>query len=80
MGNEAHPVQNAEAFWQRFTLPEEERRSRSPMWNGSYRWFRSPNIIDLWNYRSTPEKQRIIDFMWQRQLGAATRFRVLLYG
>ena len=49
-------------------LPEEERRSQlyPPQWNGSYRWFRSPNVVDLWNYRSAADKQRIIDFMWCR--------------
>jgi hypothetical protein len=57
-------------FQQRLILPEEERRQQPcpPYWNGSYRWFRSANIVDLWNYRSSAEKQRIIDFMWRRQL------------
>ena len=51
-------------------LPEEERRCQlyPPIWNGSYRWFRSRNIVDLWHYRSDAEKQQIIDFMWRRQL------------
>jgi hypothetical protein len=31
-------------------------------------WFRSPNVIDLLDYRSAADKQRIIEFMWQRQL------------
>jgi hypothetical protein len=41
-----------------------------PLWNGSFRWFRSPNIVDLWHYRSPTEKRRITDFMWRRQLNA----------
>lgn len=59
-----------ETFWRKKILPEEDRRCQlyPPPWNGSYRWFRSPNITDLWHYRSAAEKQRIIDFMWRRQL------------
>ena len=62
-----------ETFWRRRILPEEDRRSRPipPLWNGSYRSFRSPNIVDLWHYRSPAEKRRTTDFMWQRQLSAA---------
>ena len=61
-----------ETFWQKRILPEGDRRSRPiPLrWNGSYRWFRSPNIVDLWHYRSPAEKRRITDFMWWRQLSA----------
>ena len=38
-------------FWQKLILPEEDRRSRlfPPQWNGSYRWFRSANVVDLWH-------------------------------
>ena len=34
---------------------EEDRRRLFPTttWTGGYRWFRSPNIIDLEAYRST---------------------------
>jgi hypothetical protein len=71
-----HTLANEDAFWRKLILPEEERRQQ--LWNGSYRWFRSPNVIDLWNYRSATEKQYIIDFMWRRQLGIAARFRVIL--
>jgi hypothetical protein len=35
------------------------------MWNGSKRWFRSSNIIDLWDHRTPEEKRRIIDFAWR---------------
>jgi hypothetical protein len=61
-----------ETFWQKRILPEEDRRSLPipPLWNGSYHWFRSPNIVDLWRYRSPAEKRRITDFMWRRQLSA----------
>ena len=38
-------------------LPEEDRRSQlcPPQWNGSYRWFRSPNVVDLWDYAALPK-------------------------
>jgi hypothetical protein len=68
MMNEPRPDGKAETFWRRMILPEEERQLYPPQWNGSYRWFRSPNIVDLWQYRSDVEKRRIIDFMWRRQL------------
>ena len=62
-----------ETFWRKRILPEEDRRSRpiQPLWNGSYRWFRSPNIVDLWHYRNPSEKRRITDFMWRWQLSLA---------
>lgn len=47
-----------EAFWQRLTKPEEERRWIRD-WRGSYRWFRSPNVIRLELYRSQAEMERI---------------------
>jgi hypothetical protein len=48
-------------FWQRLILPEEDRRRLHPgmPWTGSYRWFRSPNVVDLWPRRSSAEKARI---------------------
>ena len=62
---------NSDAVWQKFILPEEERRNQPspPPWNGSYRWFRSSNIVDLWHYRSATTKQRIIEHMWRQQVG-----------
>jgi hypothetical protein len=56
-------------FNRRRILPEEIRRYRipPPIFDGSFRWFMSPNIVDLWHYRSSDEKKRIIDFMWQRR-------------
>lgn len=55
-----------EQLRRRFSLAEEDRRDSAnpPMWNGSNRWFRSPNVIDLWRYRSSADKNRIIDFAW----------------
>ena len=53
--------QDANRFWQRLILPEEDRRRLYPAmtWTGSYRWFRSTNVIDLWRYRNSVEKARI---------------------
>jgi hypothetical protein len=70
MVNEPRSDLKAETFWRKMILPEEERRRQlyPPIWNGSYRWFRSPNIVDLWQYRSDVDKQRIIEFMWRWQL------------
>ena len=50
-----------DAFMRKFSLPEEDRRTRSnwPQWCGGHRWFRSANVIDLQNYRSPAEKKRI---------------------
>jgi hypothetical protein len=51
----------AETLWRQMILPEEDRRCQPnpPQWNGSFRWFRSANVIDLWHYRSAADKQRI---------------------
>jgi hypothetical protein len=42
-------------------LPDEDWRWLYPAmtWTGSYRWFRSTNVIDLWRYRNSVEKARI---------------------
>jgi hypothetical protein len=58
----------ADRLWRQLVLPEEERRGQGSLWNGSYRWFRSSNVVDLWHYRSPREQQRIIEFMWRQQL------------
>jgi hypothetical protein len=43
--------------WRRFTLPEEDREP----WNRRFvhRWFRSPNVVDLWDYRGQTETNQI---------------------
>jgi hypothetical protein len=41
-----------EAFFRSVMLPEEDRRRlTSAPWSGGFRWFRSPNVIDLEKYR-----------------------------
>ena len=42
------------AFLQRWTLPEEDRPKRQ-QWDGGYRWFRSPNVVPLEQYRQARE-------------------------
>jgi hypothetical protein len=57
----AEPKQDPNAVWQRLIMSEEDRRQypRAPAWDGGYRWFRSPNVVDLQHYRSAAEKERI---------------------
>jgi hypothetical protein len=44
-----------EAFYRHLIFPEEERRQlTSAKWDGSFRWFRSPNIIPIEKYRRPP--------------------------
>jgi hypothetical protein len=41
-----------EAFLRSLMLPEEDRRRLTTApWSGGFRWFRSPNVIDLERYR-----------------------------
>ena len=52
-----------EAFYRRFTLPEElkNRDSQSNEWRGSYRWFASPNVAKLEDYRPAGEMARTLE-------------------
>jgi hypothetical protein len=42
-------------------MSEEARQAypHAPSWDGGFRWFQSENIIDLQDYRSSIEKERI---------------------
>lgn len=57
------------AFMRKMTWSEEERRQRYPWtpWNGGYRWFELPNVVDLWPHYS--ETQRFESYKRLRQLG-----------
>jgi hypothetical protein len=47
-------IQDAEhAFWRKLILPEEDRRRLMAVdWDGKgYRWFRSPNVIPIEQWR-----------------------------
>jgi hypothetical protein len=50
-----------EAFYRRLILPWEDKRQHDPflVWDGSFRWFRSENVIPLDHYRTAVEIDRI---------------------
>ena len=51
-----------ESFFQRFALSVEDmiqQRLAPHHCYGGYRWFRSANVVDLQQYRSPAEKERI---------------------
>jgi hypothetical protein len=50
------------AFARRVVPPEEDRALfTSAPWEGGYRWFKSPNVIQLEIYRNREETARIRD-------------------
>ena len=52
--NEDFPHWDENAFWQKLILPQEER---STPWEGKgYRWFRSPNVVPLEQWRKRKQK------------------------
>jgi hypothetical protein len=56
-----HFKKEEEEFWQKLTSPVEECTgvwARGP-WDGSYRWFSSPNVVRLELYRTTEDMKRI---------------------
>lgn len=67
-----------EAFYRRFTLPE-ERRSRVE-WSGGYRWFLSPNVVKLEDHRPPGELARILERLRQhkRDQAAAAVVNILM--
>ena len=47
--NKESPVWDEHAFWRKLVLPQEDRKTP---WEGKgYRWFRSPNVIPLEQWR-----------------------------
>jgi hypothetical protein len=52
---------DSDAFWQKRILPWEEKRRHDPylVWDGLFRWFQSPNVVKLEDYRSPAEMARI---------------------
>ena len=52
MGEPKPKEDPGEGFLQNYTCPEEDRHLfTSVPWGGGYRWFRSPNILPLEQYR-----------------------------
>jgi hypothetical protein len=59
-----------EAFYRRFTLPEERKNRTLPAleWCGGYRWFASPNVVKLEDHRPPGEMRRILDRLhWRKR-------------
>jgi hypothetical protein len=50
-----------EAFFRKFVMSEETRLlyPSPPRWSGGYRWFQSNNVVDLQDYRSPIDKERV---------------------
>jgi hypothetical protein len=50
-----------DTLWHKLVMSEETRRlyPSAPAWTGGFRWFESRNVVDLQNYRSPAEKERI---------------------
>ena len=48
-------------LYRRLVLPWEEKRRLDPflVWNGSYRWFKSENIIPLERYQDSETMARV---------------------
>jgi len=57
----AQRQQVSEAFWQKRIVSCEAKKRYDPywVWDGTYRWFASLNIIKLEDYRDTTEMDRI---------------------
>lgn len=53
----AKPDAKAEEFWRHLTPAEEDRRPG--VWLGGFRWFKSPNVIRLEDYRDPAAMGRI---------------------
>jgi hypothetical protein len=45
-------------FYRKKNLPEEERATLIK-WDGSFRWFRSPNVLCIEHYRPIPNKNKL---------------------
>jgi hypothetical protein len=59
MGNQTTTLLEAdkdEAFLRQVTFPEEDRHlyTTTP-WRGGYRWFRSPNVVPIEQWREHPK-------------------------
>jgi hypothetical protein len=48
-----------DVFWRKLILPEEDRRRLSPdmTGKGGYRWFRSPNVVPIEQWRRRKREQ-----------------------
>lgn len=60
-----------EAFYRRFTLPEERKDRVATPWPGCFRWFASSNVAKLEDHRPPGEMVGIIARLCQRRRDAA---------
>jgi hypothetical protein len=60
---------SATPFLKRMTLPVEDK-PRPLTWSGDRRWFRSSNVVDLWELRGEEERARMASFALQCLLEA----------
>jgi hypothetical protein len=51
-------TEDEETFWRKLILPEEEHLRMGKPWTGGYRWFRSPNVVPIEQWRKQPERRR----------------------
>ena len=50
------PDWDEDAFWRKLILPQEDRKT---LWEGKgYRWFRSPNIVPIEQWRRRDEEPK----------------------
>jgi hypothetical protein len=50
------PRWDEDAFWRKLILPQEDRET---LWEGKgYRWFRSPNVIPIEQWRRRDEEPK----------------------
>jgi hypothetical protein len=50
-GRDEDEYEDEDTFWRKLVLPQEERMRLGIPWNGGYRWFRSPNVVCLQQWR-----------------------------
>jgi hypothetical protein len=43
--------EDEDTFWRKLVLPQEERMRLGIPWHGGYRWFSSPNVIPIEQWR-----------------------------
>jgi hypothetical protein len=46
-----YQVEDEDAFWRKLVLPQEDRLQLGIPWRGGYRWFRSPNVVCIEQWR-----------------------------
>jgi hypothetical protein len=44
-------AEDEDAFWRKLVLPQEDRMRLGIPWHGGFRWFRSPNVVCIEQWR-----------------------------